>query len=325
MRYKHLQKANVDISALSVGTWGIGGSAFGEVDEDNSIQAVKLEVEHGVNLIDTAPVYGNGNAERIVGKAIRELNRSELFISTKFGIGSTTLAFKKCGKPSRDTSYDNVLFECEQSLRRLETDYIDFYFVHWPDPDVPIEETMDALNELKKEGKIRFAGVSNFSKEQIIESQKTCEIDVIQPPYSMVTRRDEELMKWCVEQGIGTFTYGTLGAGILSGKYRAPQNFQKGDVRGTFYPFFHEPQFSKVKQLLAVMDDISNNNGKPLSQIALNWATQKDYVSTALCGASKPIHALENCNAFDWMLTDGEMETLDEAIDKYIDFDGTAM
>lgn len=325
MRYKHLQKANVDISVLSVGTWGIGGGAFGEVDEDNSIQAVKLEIEHGVNLIDTAPVYGNGNAERVVGKAIHGLNRSELLISTKFGVGSTTLAFKKSGKPSRDTSYANVLFECEQSLRRLETDYIDFYFVHWPDPDVPIEETMDALNELKKEGKIRFAGVSNFTKEQIIESQKTCDIAVIQPPYSMVTRRDEELMKWCMELGIGTFTYGTLGAGILSGKYRTPQNFQKGDVRGTFYPFFHEPQFSKVKQLLAVMDEISNNNGKPLSQIALNWATQKDYVSTALCGATKPKHALENCNSFDWKLTDGEMRILDEAVDKYIDFDGTAM
>ena len=153
---------------------------------------------------------------------------------------------------------------------------------------------------------------------------KYCQIDVIQPAYSMVSRRDEDLMKWCHTQGIDTFTYGSLGAGILTGTFREVPTFGEKDPRNGFYPFFKEPHFSKVMKVLAVMDEISAETGKPLPQIAINWSTQKDYVSTALCGVRNVKEAQENCSTFDWTLTDEQIARLDAAIAKYLDFDGSA-
>lgn len=327
MRYKQFKNAGVSVSILSVGTWAIGGTGYGEVNETDSIAAIRAMLDNGVNLIDTAPGYGAGYAEKICGKAITGCDRSKIFLATKCGIGSTTLEARQHPEVKngiRDGRYENILYECEQSLRRLGTDYIDFFFVHWPDYDVPFAETMEAMNTLKREGKVRFIGLSNFSQEQIKECMKTCRIDAIQPPYSMVARRDEPLLKWCVEQGIDSLTYSSLGAGILTGKYREPRVFGENDPRNSFYPFFKEPNFSKIMKVLAVMDRISEETGKPLSQIAINWTTQKDYVSTALCGARNAQQGIENCLAADWMLTEQQLLDLDSAIAEYLDFDGTA-
>ena len=169
MRYKHLDSAGVDLSVLGVGTWALGNFGYGTVTEKDSINAIHAMFEHGVNLIDTAPVYGEGCSEEVVGKALKGCDRTRLLISSKFGIGNTTAKQMRypSKEPLRDGSYPNVLFECEQSLRRLGTDYIDFYFVHWPDYDTPLAETMEALNTLKAQGKIRFIGLSNFDREQI--------------------------------------------------------------------------------------------------------------------------------------------------------------
>ena len=325
MRYKHFKNANVDASVLAVGTWAIGGAGYGDVNEKDSIAAIQAMFDGGVNLIDTAPIYGAGHAELVTAKALKGYDRTKLRVSTKFGVGTTTAKAVKTGDGSgRDGSYASVLYECEQSLRRLDTDYIDFLFVHWPDYDTPFSETMEAMNQLKKEGKIRFVGLSNFNEEQIMECEKVCKIDVIQPPYSMVVRRDEDLMKWCIARGIDTFTYGSLGAGILTGAFRTPPVFGEGDPRNGFYPFFKEPYFSKVMKVLDVMDKISAETGKPLAQIAINWSTQKDYVSTALCGVRNVAEAKENCATFDWMLTDAQIAALDEVIEANIDFDGSA-
>ena len=322
MRYTHLTRANVDVSSLAIGTWAIGGAGYGEVNDQDSIDAIRTALENGVNLVDTAPAYGNGHAERIVGEAIKTFDRSKLFISTKGCIGATTLRYKKLQEPGfvRDSSYENVLYECEQSLRRLNTDYIDFYFIHWPAYEPDFEDTAKAFEQLKKEGKIRFVGVSNFSKEQIEEMSKYIQIDVIQPPYSMVDLRDEELLKWTHEQGIDSFTYGSLGAGILSGKYREVPQFGPRDPRNFFYPYFKEPSFSKVMKLLKVMDEISEEERKPLIDIALNWTTQKDYVSVSLCGVRNSRQAKADCDAFEWKLSEEEIKKIDQAIDTYIDF-----
>ena len=325
MRYKHFKNADVDVTALAVGTWAIGGAGYGEVNEKDSIDAIRAMIDGGVNLIDTAPAYGNGYSEKVVGKAIQGYDRSKLLISTKCGVGAPTARCKQNPTGSdRDSRFANVLYECESSLRRLGTDYVDFLFIHWPDYDTPIEETMEALNFLKKEGKIRFAGLSNFNEEQIMECEKTCRIDVIQPPYSMVVRRDEELMKWCLARGIDTFSYGSMGAGILTGAFRTVPTFGEGDPRNFFYPFFKEPHFSKVMKVLEVLDNISAETGKPLPQIVINWSTQKDFVSTALVGVRTPKEAAENCAAFDWCLTDEQIAVIDAAIDANIDFDGSA-
>lgn len=310
MRYHHLKHADVDVSAIAVGTWAIGGANFGKVNREDSIQAIRAMIDHGVNLIDTAPVYGNGYSEQVVGEALQDGYREKVMISTKFGLAGSIL------KPgARDASFKGVMREVASSLRNLKTDHIDFYFVHWPDPDTPMAETMSALNLLKQMGVIRYIGVSNFSREQIEEASKYGKIDVQQPPFSMVNQKELELIKWGYGQGIDSFTYGSLGAGILSGQYRSTPDFPKDDLRWHFYDFFNEPKFSRIMELLKVMDGIAARHGNvPLSQVALNWSTQKEYVATALVGVSKPRHAHENCAAFEWELTREEIDILDREL-----------
>lgn len=322
MRFKHFKNANVDISKLAVGTWAIGGNRYGEVNEKDSIDAIRAMLDGGVNIIDTAPAYGNGYSEQVVGRAIKGYDREKLIISTKFGIGATAL--KNIKDPSRlasvnvrdnrDGSFENTVFECECSLRRLGTDYIDFYFIHWPDFVTPFEETMGALNYLKEKGYIRYIGVSNFTKEQIQECQKYARVDAVQPPYSMVNETEKNLMVWCEENGIGSFTYGSLGSGILTGAIRELPKWDENDFRYTFYDFYKEPKFSKCQELLKVMDKISAETGKPLAQIAINWSTQKDYVGTALCGVRNVKEAAENCATFDWELSDEHMKLIDATL-----------
>ena len=285
MRYKKFKNAGVEVSELATGTWAIGGTRYGEVNEKDSIAAIHAMIDNGVNLIDTAPAYNCGCSEQIVGRALKGGYREKVFISTKFGIGD---GMDKAGVIPRDSSREACFKECEDSLRRLDVDYIDFYFVHWPD--------------------------ANFDKPLIEECLKTTMIDVFQPPFSMVNQSERELMEWCYEKGINTLSYGSLGSGILTGAIREMPNWDPLDFRFTFYDFYKEPKFSKCQELLKTMDAISAGNGKPLAQIALNWATQKDFVGTALCGVRNVAEANENCATFDWKLTAEEIAILDKKL-----------
>lgn len=309
MRYKHFKNADVDVSCLAVGTWAIGGGNYGEVHRQDSINAIRTMIDQGVNLVDTAPCYGNGASEMIVGEALRGIPRDKILISTKVGL--VTSPYKNTG---RNASYKNIMREVESSLTNLHTDYIDFYFVHWPDSNTPADETMAALENLKKMGKIRFIGVSNYSQEQIREAQKWGKIDVQQPPFSMVNQKFTDLMKWGFAKGIDSMTYGSLGSGILAGAIRTLPEFDPGDIRVTFYDFFKEPKFSKVMDLLKIMDEISRERKKPLSQIAINWSIQKDFVGTALVGVRSKEEAIENCAGLDWELSEEEILRLDNEI-----------
>lgn len=310
MRYKHFQNAGVDVSELAVGTWAIGGDNYGPVDREASIQAIRTMIDNGVNLVDTAPCYGNGYSEKVVGEALAGGYRDKVLISTKVGLVTSPNGY------DRDSSFKNIMREVESSLYNLKTDHIDFYFVHWPDMNTPFAETMSALELLRKQGKIRFIGVSNFTTEMIEECEKYGKVDVQQPPFSMVDRTFTDLMKWGAARGIDSMTYGSMGAGILSGKYRTTPDFPEGDTRLTFYDYFREPKFSKVQDLLKVMDGIAEAHGKPVGQVALNWSTQKDYVGCALVGVRSDAHAIENCSAYDWSLTDEEIATLDAKLDE---------
>lgn len=310
MRYKHFQNAGVDVSELAVGTWAIGGDNYGPVDREASIQAIRTMIDNGVNLVDTAPCYGNGYSEKVVGEALAGGYRDKVLISTKVGLVTSPNGY------DRDSSFKNIMREVESSLYNLKTDHIDFYFVHWPDMNTPFAETMSALELLRKQGKIRFIGVSNFTTEMIEECEKYGKVDVQQPPFSMVDRTFTDLMKWGAARGIDSVTYGSMGAGILSGKYRTTPDFPEGDTRLTFYDYFREPKFSKVQELLKVMDGIAEVHGKPVGQVALNWSTQKDYVGCALVGVRSDAHAIENCSAYDWSLTDEEIATLDAKLDE---------
>lgn len=312
MRYKRFKNADVDVSVMAVGTWAIGGANYGAVNRADSIKAIRTMIDGGVNLIDTAPCYGNGASEMIVGEAISEIPRDKVLISTKFGL----ITDYYTGGYIKNATYKNCMREIESSLMNLGTDYIDFYFVHWPDVNTPIDETMAALMMLKKQGKIRYIGVSNFSEEQILEAEKYGQIDVQQPPYSMVNRKFEDLMKWGYEKGIDSMTYGSLGSGILTGAIREMPNFAPDDLRLTFYDFYKEPTFSKIMNFLKTMDKIAEAHNVPVAQVALNWSTQKEFVGTALCGVRNEAEAKENCAAFDWSLSVDEMKLLDDELEK---------
>ena len=323
MRYKHFRNANVDVSAMAVGTWPIGDCGYGTVTEKDSIEAIHAMFDNGVNMLDTAPDYGVGHSETVVGKAIKGYDRSKIFLATKCCASALTLKSARTGRGyCRDGRYEDVLYECEQSLRRLGTDYIDFYFVHWPDVDTPFSETMEAMKTLKQQGKIRFVGLSNFNKQQVLECEKVVKVDVLQPPFSMVVRSSEDLMKWAVQRGIDTCTYGSLGGGILTGAFRTAPDFERRDPRNFFYPFFREPSFGKVMKVVDVLDQIAAEVGKPVSQVAVNWQTQQPHVSTALCGVRTAAEAVENCGAFEWELTDTQIQAINAAIAANLDFDG---
>lgn len=310
MRYKHVKNAGIDISALAVGTWAIGGQFYGEVNDKDSIEAIRAMIDGGVNLVDTAPCYGNGYSEQVVGKALADGYREKVFLATKFGI-STDSKFIKNG------SYENCIRECDESLRRLNTDHIDIYIMHWPDPETPVEEAMRALVDLKKSGKIRFVGVSNFDIPLLERAQKVVQIDMVQPPYSMIKEEAKDILLWCEKNGVGTMTYGSLGSGLLTGTIRQKPNYAADDMRNTFYgDLYSEPKFSKIQTLLKTLDGICEAHNKPMPQVAINWSTQKSYVSTAICGVRNAEEAKQNCSTFDWQLTDEEMKLIDDKLEE---------
>ena len=319
MLYKNCERMGRDISALGVGTWSMGGKnaygrGYGEVEDQTSIKAIHALIDGGVNLVDTAPVYGaEGASERVVGAALAQDGyRDRVMLVTKFG----NTADPDTGARMIDDSYERIMRECDESLTRLQTDYIDLYIIHYPDPNVPAEETMRALNELKQAGKIRYIGVSNADRAQIEEYASYGQIDAVQLPYSMVNREAEDLLRWCADEGFMTMSYGSMGAGILSGAYRELPKFDEKDVRYSFYPYFKEPMFSQIQLLLADMDVLAAKYDRPLAHIALTWAAHKPFITTSLVGVANVEQAEENCSAFSLELTEEDMAFLDASIER---------
>lgn len=306
MQYQEFGKTGLRVSKLCLGTWGIGGAGWDSYSDESRMDAIKAALECGINFIDTAPAYNAGKAEYYVGETLSKLKkRREVVISTKCGNKFVDGKYLRCG------SKESILKQCDESLKNLKTDYIDIYLVHWPDPDVELEETIDAVSTLKKEGKILHAGVSNFSKEQIEEAQKYCKIEAFQPQYSLADRKDEKLIRWAYEQGLGIMTYGTLGGGILTGNYRKLRTFEQTDSRNRFYPYFKEPLFSKAMELLTIMDQIAEERNVSLAQIAEKWVIQKRFVSSCIIGAQSRARVEENCRNLQWELTDNEIRRLE--------------
>lgn len=306
MQYQEFGKTGLRVSKLCLGTWGIGGAGWDSYSDESRMDAIKAALECGINFIDTAPAYNAGKAECYVGETLSKLKkRREVVISTKCGNKFVDGKYLRCG------SKESILKQCDESLKNLKTDYIDIYLVHWPDPDVELEETIDAVSTLKKEGKILHAGVSNFSKEQIEEAQKYCKIEAFQPQYSLADQKDEKLIRWAHEQGLGIMTYGTLGGGILTGNYRKLRTFEQTDSRNRFYPYFKEPLFSKAMELLTIMDQIAEERNVSLAQIAEKWVIQKRFVSSCIIGAQSRAIVEENCRNLQWELTDNEIRRLE--------------
>jgi len=315
MRYKRFGKTDMQVSEMCLGTWGIGGVGWDSNSDETRMDAIYAALEAGINFIDTAPAYNGGEAERLLGRALKKAGkRQDVILSTKCGnyfVNSTTYI--------RDGSRSRIFQQAEESLKNLQTDYIDLMLIHWPDVNTPFEETMDALNQLKKDGKILHVGVSNFSQAQMEEANQYCEIEAFQPQYSMVNRTSEDLIKWAASQDMGIMTYGSLGGGILSGAIREPKVYAADDSRTRFYKHFQEPTFSKVMEIVKVMDQLSaKHDNVPLAQIALNWCAQKEFVSTCIVGTQHRHKVIENAATFDWKLTDEDMAILDAAIDEHL-------
>lgn len=312
MRYKTLGMTGLRVSEMALGTWGIGGAGWDDKPVEERQDAIKAAVECGINFIDTAPAYNAGMAEKHVGQVLHDLGcREKVVISTKCGTKFVD------GQYIRTCKSEDIIRQIDESRSNLQSDYIDIYLIHWPDASVPFSETMKLLDSFKQQGKIRHIGVSNFSREQMEQASEYAPIEVYQPQYSMVYRDNEEIIKWAHEQNIGIMSYGSLGGGILTGKYREPKVYAPSDSRNRFYKHFQEPLFSKVMKVVELMDDISEKHDNvALSQIAINWATQKDFITSSIVGAQSRKNVEQNAAAFDWKLSDEEMSMLDAEIDK---------
>jgi aryl-alcohol dehydrogenase-like predicted oxidoreductase len=274
---------SLNVSRVALGTWAIGGWMWGGTDEAESVATIRAAVEHGINVIDTAPAYGFGRSEEIVGKALAEGGlRSRVLIATKVGLEW------KDGNVFRNASRARIMREIEDSLRRLRTDHIDIYQVHWPDPLVTIEETAEAMQELFRQGKIRAIGVSNFSVDQMQQFRRVAPLHVLQPPYNLFERAIEaDVLPYCRKNGIATFGYGALCRGLLSGRMRADSKFEGDDLRRTD-PKFQPPRFAQYLAAVERLDRLARQRfGKRVIELAVRW-TLEQGITTALWGARHP-------------------------------------
>jgi aryl-alcohol dehydrogenase-like predicted oxidoreductase len=274
---------SLKVSPVAIGTWAIGGWMWGGTDETQSVATIRAAFEHGINVVDTAPVYGFGRSEEIVGKAIAEGRlRSQVVIATKVGLEWES------GRVFRNASRARILREVEDSLRRLRTDYIDIYQVHWPDPLVLIEETADAMHTLLKQGKIRAIGVSNFSVLQMERFRHVAPLHVLQPPYNLFERGIEaDLLPYCQENKISMFGYGALCRGLLSGRMKASTVFDGDDLRRSD-PKFVKPRFAQYLAAVQKLDRLAQERyDKRVIHLAVRWMLDQG-ITTALWGARRP-------------------------------------
>ncbi|MFP4307400.1 MAG: aldo/keto reductase [Desulfococcaceae bacterium] len=315
MEYATIPGTDIVSSRVALGTWAIGGWMWGGTDEAESIRTIHAALDQGVNLVDTAPVYGFGRSEEIVGKAIREAaaSRDEVFISTK-----VALEWTESGGVYRNSTQERIKKEIEDSLRRLRTDYIDLYYIHWPDPLVPFEETGWMMNELVMDGKIRAVGVSNYSPEQMDAFRKKARLNACQPPYNIFEREIEsDVMPYCQKDKIALMTYGALCRGLLSGKMSRDREFVGDDLR-RYDPKFQGARFG---QYLAAADKIAElareRYDKDLLPFAVRWVLDRK-VEIALWGGRRPDQMDPVSEVFDWSIDAEGMAEVDRILEETV-------
>ena len=308
MEYVKLQHADLSVPRIGLGTWAIGGWMWGGTDEQPAVDTIVSALERGISLIDSAPVYGFGRSEEIVGKALAKFGRrDEVVLATKLG-----LAWDDQGRVRRDGSPARIRQELEDSLRRLGTDHIDLYQVHWPDGAVPIEETAHTLEELRRAGKIRAIGVSNYSPEQMDAFRGAAQLATDQPPYNLFERGIEaDAQPYCAEHGIGIVAYGALCRGLLSGRMSTDRSFEGDDLR-QFDPKFKQPRFGQYLQAVERLDAYAQEHyGKRVIHLALRWLIDQPGVVTALWGARRPDQLDPVDEVMGWSLTGEDQQAID--------------
>ncbi len=326
MIYRKLGKSDVEVSAITFGAWAVGGWMWGGTDEEQSIAAIRKAIELGVTTIDTAAVYGFGRSEEIVAKAIAPYKRENLQILTKFGLrwDISQPAPKRWDTTDRNgnpavvshwAKADGIIYECEQSLKRLSTDYIDVFQQHWPDPGTPLEQSAIALATLLAQGKIRAVGESNFNVEQLETISDLIPIASNQPPYSMVNRGIEnDVMPYCVEHDISVIVYSPLQRGLLTGKITDGYQFNGDDHRANS-PLFRGENLRRVNAFLNEIRPIAQAHNATLAQLVINWTLHRPGVTAVLVGARNPQQAEENTKAMQFELCETEIAEINEKLD----------
>jgi aryl-alcohol dehydrogenase-like predicted oxidoreductase len=303
----------LQVSRVALGTWAMGGWMWGGTDTDESIATIRRALDQGINLIDTAPAYGFGESEEIVGKALEGANlRSKAVIATKVGLEW------RDGKVYRNATRERIMQEIDQSLQRLRTNYIDIYQVHWPDPLVPIEETAEAMLDLYEQGKIRAIGVSNFSVAQMERFRRIAPLHVLQSPYNLFERTIEtDVLSYCRANDIATLGYGALCRGLLSGRMRIDTTFEGDDLRRVD-PKFQAPRYAQYLAAVRQLDQLAHDRFlRGVIHLAVRWMLDKG-ISVALWGARRPeqLRAVEGVEG--WSIDSPSLTKIDRILSETV-------
>lgn len=323
MKKRKLGSSDLEITEIAFGAWAIGGWMWGGADANDAVRAIETAIDNGMTTIDTASIYGFGLSEELVGKAVRG-KRDKTQILTKFGMSWSgnkgTYHFSSRDNNGKQidiykyAAKEKVLKDCEDSLRRLGTDVIDLFQIHWPDASIPVSETMEALEMLVSQGKIRAGGVCNYPVDQLIEARKTFPVASDQVPFSMVKRDiEKDVIPYCLQNDMGILAYSPMQRGLLTGKIRPGHKFNEGDSRPDT-PYYKEPNYSNILVLLDRIRPIADGHKVTLSQLVLNWTIQQPGITCALAGARNPQQTLENIEATDFNLTQDEISVIDKFI-----------
>lgn len=324
MEYQALGTSGVTVSRITFGSWAAGGWMWGGTEQNDAVGAIHAAYEMGVTSIDTAPIYGQGLSEQIVGQAIKSLPRDKVQILTKFGMRWDLARGDFAMKTKDNAGHDldvykyagraSIVQECEDSLRRLGTDYLDLYQQHWPESTTPIDETMEAVSRLLEQGKIRAAGVSNYSVAQMAEAEKTLHLVSNQVPYSMVRRDIEaEIVPYCRAHGQALLVYSPLQLGLLTGKIKPGQAFGAGDLRAG-HRLFTPENVTRVNAVLNKLRPLAETKSATLGQLVLRWTLAQPGISVALVGARNPEQAVQNARAIDLQLSFEEMNFINQQL-----------
>ncbi|MBC9933820.1 aldo/keto reductase [Chitinophaga qingshengii] len=328
MQYRQLGQSDLKASVVTFGAWAAGGWMWGGTERKDAVRAIRASYEEGVTAIDTAPIYGQGTSEEIVGEAIKGIPRDKVQILTKFGmrwdLAKGDFAFKSQDNYGKDIDIykyagkASIIKECEDTLRRLGTDYIDLYQIHWPDSTTPIAESMETVAALIKQGKVRYAGVCNYNAEQLEEARKYVPLVSDQVPYSMVKRQIEvEDVPYCMKNGLSILAYSPLERGLLTGKMKPGHQFAPGDHRAGIY-FYREENLKRTNAFLEKLAPLAAAKNASLSQLVIRWTIEQPGITIALVGARNAEQAVQNARAAQIQLSGEEIRFITAELDKLV-------
>jgi aryl-alcohol dehydrogenase-like predicted oxidoreductase len=325
MKYRAIGTSDLELSVVTFGAWAAGGWMWGGTERKDAVRAMLESHDMGVTSIDTAPIYGQGTSEEIVGEALRELPRNKVQILTKYGLrwdlAKGEFYFSSndnSGKPIdiyRYAGKESIIKECEDSLRRLGTDYIDLYQIHWADSTTPIQDSMEAVSLLIEQGKVRYAGVCNYNVDQMQEASKYIPLVSNQVKYSMVSRGIEsELVPWLIENNQSVLAYSPMERGVLTGKIKPGHKFAEGDHRAGV-PAFKDENVKRINAFLNKIKPIADEKKATLGQLVIRWTVEQPGITIALVGARDTAQALQNAKAMEFSLNRDELERINEQLE----------